>query len=125
MSGLDLPGHLVTARRTPRFDHASLPAPLARAHRTTVWATLHVEAGTVRYVDLVPGRDGDERRDERLETGDHVVIPPEVDHEIDPSTDARFFVQFYREPDAPVVLGRPAGTAQRPVSRRPLGAPRP
>lgn len=99
MTEPELPAGLVEARRTPLFDDASLPGPLAQSHRTTVWATLHVEAGSVRYTDL----DGDVPRDERLDAGDSAVIQPGITHEIAPSTDARFFVQFYRDPDAGMV----------------------
>lgn len=94
MSAFVLPPGLVDARRTPIFDHGSLPEPLARSHRTTVWATLHVLSGSVRYTDL----EGDDRRDERVDAGGSVVIPPHVSHHVDPSTDAEFFVQFHREP---------------------------
>jgi hemoglobin len=96
-----LPTDLVEARRTPLFDHVSLPRPLAESHRTTVWAELRVEAGSVRYVDL----DGDAPRDVRVEAGDHAVIAPGVEHQVDPSTDAVFYVQFFREPDGPLVPG--------------------
>lgn len=94
-----LPTDLVEARRTPLFTAETLPAPLARSHRTTAWATLHVQAGSVRYLDL----EGEARRDERLEVGDSAVIVPGVEHQVDPSTDAEFFVQFYREPGADLV----------------------
>lgn len=99
MGHVTLPAGLVEARRTPLFDHESLPAPLATSHRTTVWATLHVQAGDVDYTDL----EGDDPRNERLVAGDSIVILPTVLHRVDPSTDARFFVQFYREPDAGMV----------------------
>jgi hemoglobin len=69
---------------------------MAAVHRTTVWATLHVQNGSVRYVDL----DGSDERDVRIEAGDSAVIAPGVAHQVEPSTDATFFVQFYREPDA-------------------------
>ena len=52
----------------------------------------------------------------RLEAGESVVIAPGVDHQIEPSTDALFFVQFYREPGA-TPIGEapplPAGTGRR------------
>lgn len=105
-----LPGHLVEARRTPLFDAATLPDTLATSHRTTVWAEMRVQAGSVRYVDL----EGDAPRDERLEVGDSAVIVPGVDHQVEPSTDARFYVQFFREPDAPLV---PGGVAAPTVDR--------
>ena len=47
-----LPSVLVEARRTPLFGFASLPDQLAESHRTTVWAELIVQSGTVRYTDL-------------------------------------------------------------------------
>lgn len=109
MSEPVLPSHLVEARRTPLFDHASLPLPLERSHRTTVWATLHVQSGSVRYTDL----EGEAPRDVRLEAGDSLVIVPFGAHHIDPSTDAVFFVQFYREPGADLVP-RPSQGSARP-----------
>lgn len=96
-----LPADLVEARRTPLFDFESLPAALAKAHRTTVWAELRVQTGSVRYVDL----EGEAPRDVRLEPGDSTVIVPGVEHHVEPSTDATFYVQFYREPDAGLVPG--------------------
>jgi hemoglobin len=114
MDDVTLPVGLVEARRTPVFDLESLPAPLATSHRTTVWATLHVQEGDVDYSDL----DGDEPRHERVEANDSIVIPPEVLHRVDPSTDARFFVQFYRQPDAPLV---PDLEPEQPPSPRAAG----
>jgi hemoglobin len=96
---LELPDGLVEARHTPLFDTATMPEPLVVVHRTTVWATLHVQSGSVRYVDLA----GADPRDIRVDAGDSVVIAPGVDHQIEPSTDASFFVQFYREPNASLV----------------------
>ena len=94
MSEPVLPDDLVEGRHTPMFDATTVPEPLAGVHRTTVWATLYVQRGSVRYVDLA----GSEPRDLRLEPGDSAVIVPGIDHQIEPSTDAMFFVQFYREP---------------------------
>lgn len=108
-----LPVQLVEARRTPLFDFATLPDALASSHRTTVWAELRVQAGSVRYVDL----EGDAPRDERLDAGESAVIAPEVEHHVEPSTDARFYVQFFREPDAPLVPG--AAPEDRPVRSGP------
>lgn len=112
MDDTTLPAELVDARRTPLFDLASLPEPLAESHRTTVWAELRVEAGTVRYVEL----EGASPADVRVTAGEAQVIPPLVEHRVDPSTDARFYVQFFREPDAPLVPGPPA--VEPPLPRR-------
>lgn len=90
-----LPRGLVAARRTPLFDHETLPAPLATSHRAAVWAVLHVEEGDVDYADL----EGESPRQVRVEAGEHIVIKPDVLHRVDPSTDARFYLQFHRAPD--------------------------
>jgi len=97
-----VPVGLIEGRRTPLFEAATLPEPLVVVHRTTVWATLHVQRGSVRYVDLA----GTDPRDVRLEAGDSAVIVAGVDHQVEPSTDATFFVQFYREPGEPLI-GQP------------------
>lgn len=101
MNDRSLPGELVPARRTPLFDYTSLPAALAESHRATVWAELRVQTGSVRYVDL----EGESQRDERLEAGDTTVIEPGVEHRVEPSTDAVFYIQFFRESDAPMIPG--------------------
>lgn len=109
MSEPELPSHLVPGRHTPFFDAVTLPEPLATVHCTTVWATLEVQNGSVRYVDLT----GDESRDLKVDAGDRAVIAPGVAHQVEPSTDATFFVQFYREPaEAPIgePHASPAGT---------------
>lgn len=92
------------------FTPESLPPALTASHRTTVWAALHVETGSVRYIDL----EGDEARDVRVEAGQWIVIAPEVQHRVEPSTDASFFVQFYRRPDDNLIPGQEHG----PPSRR-------
>lgn len=105
----ELPSWLVPARHTPLLDAVTLPEPLATVHRTNVWATLHVQHGSVRFVDL----EGGEPRDVRLDAGDTAVIAPRVNHQVEPSTDATFFIQFYRDPaDAPVgePTASPGGT---------------
>jgi hemoglobin len=103
MSEPRLPGGLTEARRTPLFDAATLPEPLAVSHRTTVWAELRVQSGSVRYCDL----EGAEPRDERLDAGEAAIIAPGVEHHVEPSTDAVFYIQFYRSHDpapAPTVV---------------------
>jgi hemoglobin len=105
-----LPRNLVEARRPVLFDSESLPAALAKSHRTAVWAELRVQSGSVRFVDL----DEDDPRDLRLAPGDCAVIVPGIEHHIDPSTDATFYVQFYREKDAAMV----SASAATPVDSR-------
>ena len=91
-----LPSGLVEARHSPLFGLGSLPELLAESHRTTVWAELFVQKGSVRYIDL----EGELQRDEVIDAGQSAVIVPGVEHRLEPSTDAVFFVQFYRTPDS-------------------------
>ena len=103
-----LPAGLVEARRTPLFDLESLPDALTRSHRTTVWAEIRVQAGSVRFADL-----GEPPRDVRLEVGERAVIVPGVEHHVEPSVDARFYVQFYRDPAETVPQPAPAPSGDR------------
>ena len=89
-----IPAGLVEERCTPVFDAESVPAALTRAHHTTVWAELQVEAGVVHFVEL----DGISLRELRVGAGERVVIVPGVRHRVELSNEARFRVQFYGEP---------------------------
>ena len=109
MSEPTLPPGLVEARRTPLFDFESLPDQLAESHRATVWAQLFVQSGTVRYTDL----QGDTPRNVGLGSGATAVIEPGIEHRVEPATDATFFIQFYRTPDAPMVPGSVAIDSRR------------
>lgn len=86
----NLPVGATAARRTPIFSVDSVPPALLNSHKTTVWAELVVIAGVVVF--------SDERPDPwttTVDAGDRVVILPERLHRIEPSADARFYVQFY------------------------------
>jgi tellurite resistance-related uncharacterized protein/truncated hemoglobin YjbI len=110
-----LPRGFIEARRTPVFDVASLPDALSKSHRTTVWAELRVQSGPVRFVEL----DEDHPRDLRLGPGDRAVIAPGIEHHVEPSADAMFYVQFYQEPEA----GAASESAATPVDARRRAAP--
>jgi tellurite resistance-related uncharacterized protein/truncated hemoglobin YjbI len=96
-----VPADHIEARRTPLFDYRSLPDALAESHRTTVWAELRVQTGSVRYTEL----EGDSPRDVHLDAADSAVIAPGVEHQVEPSTDAQFYIQFFRAPDAAMIPG--------------------
>ena len=104
-----LPGDLIEARKTPLFDAQSVPAALTKSHRTNVWAVLHVEEGCVRFLDL----EGERARDVSVEAGGQVVIMPEVDHRIEPSSTATFFVQFYRQSEARIACSHVQQAAEK------------
>jgi hemoglobin len=101
MDDQTMPTGLVEARRTPTFRFESVPVALAKSHRTTVWAELRVQAGVVRFVD----RDNTPARDLRVGAGETAIIVPGVEHHVEPSTDAEFYVQFFQEPNADLSAG--------------------
>lgn len=89
----ELPGDLAVARTTDTWDASTMPAGLRRAHRVGkgTWGLLHVVEGRIRFrakthppIDAV------------IETGGTQSIPPEVEHEVEPSDDVRFYVEFLR-----------------------------
>lgn len=86
------PSGLTEARRTPTFTAESVPPALLQNHRTSVWAQLEVESGTVEFVE----EDGNWRAIGA--PGAPVSIVPDRPHRVVPSADATFAVQFFDEP---------------------------
>jgi tellurite resistance-related uncharacterized protein len=90
-----MPTGLELARTTPEFTDTTAPAALLAAHRVgpEVWGRLCVNAGRVRFVF-----EADPAAAVELSAGEHVDIPPDEAHHIEPRPDARFVVEFYRMP---------------------------
>jgi tellurite methyltransferase len=84
-----IPDSARPGRRTPTFDHTSVPPALLREHRTTTWAELVVVAGSVTFHDALDGWTAVASPDSS------VVIVPDRPHHIDPDEAAEFYVQFY------------------------------
>ena len=87
----ELPEGLRPTRTTATWDASTVPAALLRAHRVAAgtWGLLEVDTGEVRFhaatnppIDVVVTPDRAQ------------PIPPELDHHIEPSEDARFHVTF-------------------------------
>ena len=87
----ELPEDLQPTRTTATWDATTVPAALRRAHRVAAgtWGLLEVEAGQVRFE-----ADTDPPLDVVVTPGCAQPIPPELDHHIEPSEDARFHVTF-------------------------------
>lgn len=92
-----IPADFELARTTETFDHDSVPAGLLRAHRVAndVWGRLVVQAGSVTFVF-----EDDSANPHLLGSGESVVIPPARLHHVEPSTSAKFAVEFYRSSSA-------------------------
>ncbi len=109
-----LPASAVTYKRTPDFTHETVPAGLLRSHSTKegVWGKIVVLEGSLLYRILEPTME------EVLLTPDrHGVVEPTVRHEVVPSADAKFHVEFMREEVRDPKL-EPTPAAEVPVSIR-------
>jgi len=85
-----LPPGLVVARTTRTWTPATLPPGLRSVHRAGTWAELIVISGSVEFVEVDSGYSA-------TATSDRVVvIVPERDHYITPSSDASFAIRFHR-----------------------------
>lgn len=88
-----LPEGVEFQRVTDEFTAETVPGGLLRAHRVAsgVWGLLTLHAGTLRFV-----WEDDPDAPLELTGGDRVVIEANRPHHVEPGTDARFQVSFYR-----------------------------
>lgn len=94
-----VPTGLRVARRTPTWTSDTVPPALLENHKTSAWATLIVEHGSVAFTEAETGYAA------IATPGRPVVIVPDREHRIEPSFDAEFAVEFYAD--------RPGGRAHR------------
>lgn len=89
---LEFPEKLSAFKRTPEFTADTVPRALLSRHRTApgIWAKLQVQEGSVRYD--VPEFE----RNFLLDSTNAGVIPPDVEHSIEPEPGSRFYIEFYR-----------------------------
>ena len=90
---MEWPEGFAVYRRTPEFDHTTIPAGLRSEHATKrgVWARIHVISGVLRYRVGAPIH-----RSFRVTPASSAVIVPEVPHWVEPDGPVRFFVEFAR-----------------------------
>jgi tellurite resistance-related uncharacterized protein len=90
----ELPEEFVPYKRTPEFDHTTVPAALRRDHSTKrgVWGKIVVVDGRLRYRVESLNTDVELSRDRAG------IVVPEVLHHVEPVGEVRFYVEFYRAP---------------------------
>jgi tellurite resistance-related uncharacterized protein len=90
----ELPRQLSPYKRTATFDADSIPQGLLRAHQTKagVWGKIVVVRGRLLLRILEP-----DLIETQIESGEHAVIAPLQRHEVEPSDDIEFYVEFHRE----------------------------
>jgi tellurite resistance-related uncharacterized protein len=91
----DLPPDVAPYKRTPEFSAASTPGGLLESHCTKpgTWGEIVVLEGSVLYRVLEPAIE-----EFRLTPDCPGIVAPTIRHQIEPSSDARFYVAFYRAP---------------------------
>lgn len=92
----ELPPKFAAYKRTAVFSESTVPEGLKRDHATKagVWGMIVVVEGRLRY------RIDDWGREEELSPAAPGIVVPEVRHHVEPLGPVRFFVEFYRAPDA-------------------------
>ena len=93
----DLPSNLIEHRRTRVFTESSVPDALLASHRTKTgtWGKIVVLEGSLIYRILEPQFEEIE-----LDSGCPGIIESAIRHEVEPRAAVRFYVQFYRRPEA-------------------------
>ena len=80
----ELPDAVTHVRNSEVWDETSIPAGLRRAHRLGrgTWGVLHVDTGALRFDET------------DLAAGQTRVIPPGVEHQVEPLGHVRFWIEF-------------------------------
>lgn len=88
-----LPDEVVPYKRTPEFSQDTVPAGLLRSHTTRegTWARIQVLEGRLLYRILEPSIE-----EHVLSPDVPGIVAPGVRHEVAPSGEVRFFVEFLR-----------------------------
>lgn len=94
--GKTIPDGYASYKQTPVFTAETIPSGLRQQHATKrgVWGLIHVVAGTLIYRIHHPLHT-----EETLDSQIQGIVLPEVQHDVQPSKDARFYVEFWRRPE--------------------------
>ncbi len=91
-----IPNEYIAYRQTPIFNATTLPPGLRQRHstKTGIWGIIHVVVGTLRYRIHHPFNS-----EEILDQQRPGIVLPDVEHDVQPSDNTEFYVEFWR-PDA-------------------------
>ena len=90
-----LPNGVALERRSNTFTQSSVPPALLKDHKTSVWAKLVVEKGTLTFTEL-DNDTHDQDLSRILHEEDTQVITPEVLHYVTLEPEVSFHVEFYK-----------------------------
>jgi tellurite resistance-related uncharacterized protein len=95
-----LPVDAQSYARTAEFTETTVPAGLLRAHTTKAgaWGLIHVLEGRLAYRITDPRRPASQT----VLSPDEApgVVEPTILHEVEPLGPVRFYVEFFRAPQA-------------------------
>jgi tellurite resistance-related uncharacterized protein len=92
-----LPDDLELVRTTPLFNKFSIPAGLLRDHRTSTWAKLKVEKGSVRFIEP-PCQIHPTEEQRFVEANESQIIAPDTFHFVEIDNESEFKIEFYQNP---------------------------
>lgn len=94
--GKTIPDGYAAYKQTPVFTAETIPSGLRQQHATKrgVWGLIHVVKGTLIYRIHHPFHT-----EETLDSQTQGIVLPEVQHDVQPSKDVRFYVEFWRRPE--------------------------
>ena len=89
-----IPGGYTAYRQTPVFNSTTVPTGLRHQHatKTGIWGIIHVVSGTLIYRIYHPF-DSEETLDSKTQG----IVLPEVEHDVQPTENAEFYVEFWRQ----------------------------
>ncbi len=88
-----IPDSYAPYKQTSVFNAKTIPPGLRQQHSTKagVWGIIHIVRGTLLYRIHHPFHS-----EETLDPHTQGIVLPEVTHEVQPSEDAEFYVEFWR-----------------------------
>lgn len=88
-----IPDGYVPYKQTPVFNTETIPSGLTQQHATKkgIWGLIHVVTGTLIYRIHHPFYS-----EERLDSQTPGIVLPDVQHDVHPSEDAMFYIEFWR-----------------------------
>lgn len=90
-----LPNSVAFERRTNTFTLSNVPPALLKDHKTSVWAKLVVEKGTLTFTEIA-NSEHDQELSRTLNEEDTQVISPEVLHFVTLEPEVSFHIEFYK-----------------------------
>ena len=90
-----LPNGVSLERRTNTFTQSNVPPALLKDHKTSVWAKLVVEKGTLTFTEIA-NSEHDQNVSRALSERDTQVITPEALHFVTLEAGVSFHIEFYK-----------------------------